>query len=81
MSLEMEQDKGHLPQNLLNVLHIKPLSSLGRPQHAGLLQNKTLCIYILFESGVSFLVELWTLTLPVRLYEEESFSFIHLFIH
>jgi hypothetical protein len=34
----------------------------GRPQHAGLLQNKTLCIHMLYESGVSFLGESWTLT-------------------
>ena len=72
MSLEMEQDKGHLPQNLLNVLHIKPLSSLGRPQHAGLLQNKTLCIYILFESGVSFFGESWTLTVSLMVAEQDS---------
>jgi hypothetical protein len=34
----------------------------GRSQHAGL-QNKTLCIYILFESRVLFFRKSWTLTI------------------
>lgn len=36
-------------------------SGIGKPQHVGLLQNKTLCVYILFESRVSFFSEYGTL--------------------
>lgn len=34
----------------------------GIPKHAGLLLNKTECVYILFELGIPFFRESWALT-------------------
>jgi hypothetical protein len=57
MSLEMEQDKGHLPWNPLTALNqackltwLHLYLGNGRPQHAGLLQNKTFFVFTYYVS-------------------------------
>jgi hypothetical protein len=60
MSLEIEQDNGHLLQNSPNMLLIWPVSShvclfilvMGISECWTSTEQNTLCVYILFESGV-----------------------------
>ena len=63
MSLEMEQDIGHLLQNPLTCFksglrtHLVVCLGDGRPRHVRLLQSK-----IVFESGVTFFDKSWAFT-------------------
>jgi len=57
MSLEVEQDKDHLPQDPLTcfksgleLTRVSLYIGNGRPQHAGLLQNKTLSVFTYYLS-------------------------------